>query len=84
MTLIEAMGSGMPIIASNVGGISDMLEDNVSALLIDSSAGQIADAILKIYSNRNLRKTLGYNAHNRANGFSAEMMAEKYYKVYLH
>lgn len=34
MTLIEAMGTGMPILASNVGGIPDMIENEKSGLLL--------------------------------------------------
>lgn len=45
MSLIEAMGTGLPIIASNVGGIPDMLTDKKDALLVIPEEDEIAGSI---------------------------------------
>lgn len=45
ITLVEAMGCGMPIIASFVGGVPDMIEDGVSGLLIQPTATDLVSAI---------------------------------------
>lgn len=78
MTLIEAMASGLPIIASNVGGIPDMFENGVSAILIQPTEEALIQAILKIIDEKELRRTLGMNALNVADTFSAKKMAEHY------
>ena len=81
MTLIEAMGSGMPIVATRVGGIPDMLDDK-SALLVPTEIEAIAEAFEKYYLNEDLRKTHGLAALKRAELFSAETMAKRYLSVY--
>ena len=82
MTLIEAMGTGLPIIASNVGGIPDMLKDNQNALLIQPDEDEIAEALEILYSDMNLRKELGIAAKEYSHVFSDNIMASEYIKVY--
>ncbi|MGO5542849.1 glycosyltransferase [Blautia sp. HCP3S3_H10_1] len=81
MTLIEAMGTGTPIIATKVGGIMDMLNDS-EAILIDCTEESIVLALQKIVNNCELQKKLGTNARKKAYKFSASTMAVEYLKVY--
>lgn len=83
MTLIEAMGTGLPIIASAVGGISDMLEDGASALLIQPTQQELEFALEKIYKDETLRKSLGESALKASKKFSSIEMARKYLEIYL-
>ena len=48
MTIIEAMGTGLPIVASAVGGVPDMLEDNVSGMLVPCDPEQTAQAVQEL------------------------------------
>lgn len=82
MTLIEAMGTGLPIIASNVGGVPDMLKNNIEGILVDLDEQNIAKAIFDLYDNENLRKKIGENALKRSQIFSSSMMASEYIKIY--
>lgn len=82
MTLIEAMGTGLPIVSSPVGGIPDMLEDEKSALLVKGEAEYIAEAFDRLYCNAKLRKKLGKNAKLQSEKFSSKEMAEKYCDIY--
>ena len=82
MTLIEAMGTGVPIVATNVGGIPDMLVNEESALLIEVHSHKIADALLRLARDENLRKRLGEKAKSESVKFSAKVMAEKYLEIY--
>ena len=82
MTLIEAMGTGLPIIASDVGGIPDMLMDQKDALLIAPKEENILVALESIYSDEEKRKRLGRNAWDKSAVFSAITMAKKYADIY--
>lgn len=82
MTIIEAMGTGLPIIASNVGGIPDMIEHNVSGLLIAPEAQALADAVEALSKDTSLRAHLGKGALQAVHRFSAEEMAEGYLSLY--
>jgi glycosyltransferase involved in cell wall biosynthesis len=82
MTLIEAMGTSLPIIAGNVGGIPDMLANGESALLIEPKINDIEEAMETLYSSEELRAKLGQAACRRSEVFSSEAMAKSYMKVY--
>ena len=82
ITLIEAMGSGLPIVASAVGGVPDMLEDGVSALLCECEDEKIADACCALIESEELRKGYGRAALGTAPKFSADTMASRYAEVY--
>lgn len=82
MTLIEAMGTGLPIIASDVGGIPDMLTNQKEGLLIASKEENILEALELIYSDEEKRKYLGRNALDKSAAFSAKTMAKKYADIY--
>lgn len=82
ITLIEAMGTASPIIATNVGGVPDMLENNIDAILTSVDSEEIANALVVLSDDLALRKKLGENALIRAKTFSSEEMAYKYMEIY--
>ncbi len=82
MTLIEAMGTGLPIVATSVGGIPNMLTNNESAILTAVESQEIADAFLKLAKDEGMRKKLGQNAFSRSLEFSSEKMAKEYIEIY--
>ena len=82
ITLIDAMATGLPIVATNVGGIPDMLKNNATAILVDVNEHQVAEAIMKLALDMNLRKTLGCAARMKARDFSVHEMKDRYIHVY--
>lgn len=82
MTLIEAMGTALPIVSTNVGGISDMLENGKEALLTDTTPEALCDAYYAVYSDDALREKLAAGAYIRSKDFSSETMAREYLKIY--
>lgn len=82
ISIIEAMGTGLPIVASNVGGIPDMISDSHDGILINPEDEIIADTLEMLLKDEALRKKLGENAKDSANRFSAVTMAEKYVELY--
>lgn len=82
MTIIEAMATGLPIVASNVGGIPDMVKDGRSALLVPCEPLAVAAACERLMESQALREALGENAIAESRRFSAEHMAERYAAIY--
>lgn len=82
ITLIEAMGTGVPILATDVGGIPNMLSNNESAILTSVDSQEIANNLVRLSEDIQLRKQLGQNALARSQEFSSEEMARQYIKLY--
>lgn len=61
-SLLEAMSCGKAVIGTNVPGIKEIIKHNENGLLCEPSADAIADAVLSLSDNPNLRQFLGENA----------------------
>lgn len=70
LVLIEALACGKPVIGSNVGGITEIITDDVGLLINPNDASTLSDAIDKIIGNDEFREKLASNARNRACDFS--------------
>lgn len=82
ITLIEAMGTALPIVATAVGGVPDMLRDGESAALCKCDTDAIAEACISLLESEALRESYGRAALEAASKFGAEHMAESYLKIY--
>ena len=59
MVLIEALASGVPVIAPNVAGIPELVQDGVQGLLFQRSDWKgLSEALLKLISDKDLRESL--------------------------
>lgn len=83
-TLLEAMALGTPIVASRVGGLAEVLQDSVTALLIPpGDAHALAQAILQLYGDPKLGLQLTEQAHRLQQAkYSLEAMVDSYLGVY--
>lgn len=58
-SLMEAVSSGLPCVASNIGGCEDLVFPNKNGYLIDSESPEgFADATIKILTNRDIREQM--------------------------
>lgn len=65
--IIEAAAAGLPAIGSNIYGIKDAIENNVSGLLFECrNISDLSSKIECLVKDEKLRKELGINARNRA------------------
>ena len=65
-SLMEAMALEMPCIASNVGGIPELIEHNVDGLIFEpKNPKKFADLIRLLLEDENLQKKLGINARKK-------------------
>ena len=70
LVLIEALACGKPVIGSDVGGISEIINDDVGLLVNPNDVSSISNSIDKLVDNEDLRVSLSRNARNRAKDFS--------------
>lgn len=83
MTVLEAMARRLPVIAPQVGGIGEIIEDGVEGFLLPNREPKaFAEKCLEL-QNDELRRRMGQAAREKVEGsFSAEIMARKYYRLY--
>lgn len=70
LVLIEALACGKPVIGSDVGGITEIITDDVGLLVNPTKVSSIAGAVDKLIDDEELRLILSMNARNRALDFS--------------
>ena len=70
LVLIEALACGKPVIGSNVGGITEIINDDVGLLVNPTKVSSIARAIDRMINDDNMRTVMSMNARNRAKDFS--------------
>lgn len=69
--LVEASACGLPVVATAVGGIPDMVEDGVNALLVTpGDADALAAAVLRVTRDRELASRLGRAAVENAQNYT--------------
>jgi glycosyltransferase involved in cell wall biosynthesis len=84
ISLIEAMISRKPVIASSVDGVADILTEGVNGLLVPPKDSQaLADVMGKLIEDSALRSDLAEHAHKTvADGYTATSMAAKVGEIY--
>jgi glycosyltransferase involved in cell wall biosynthesis len=83
--LLEAMAAGVPVVASAVGGIPEMVDDGVTGLLVDSPPrpDAVAEAVGRLAEDPELRRRLGAGARDRFEArFSADRWAARLRELY--
>jgi len=85
IVLLEAQAIGVPVLASNVGGIKEVIKDNETGLLFEPQNAQaIFEAVNALLSNQALAKKLIENAYAQVQAkFTLAKMVEAYEKLYL-
>lgn len=82
--LIEAMGVGLPVVATDVGGASEVIENGVNGVLIKpDDRNAIAGEILRLYRDEPLRNELAKAGMNSVRvRFTADRMVERHFELY--
>lgn len=84
LVLLEASISGVPVIATNVGGIPEIIEDSKTGLLVaPEDSKKLASAIRLLLTDRDLGQKLARGASQRIETrFRAKTMAERTGELY--
>lgn len=82
-TVLDAMSFGLPVVASRVDGLPEIVTDGETGFLVPSGdAAALADAVARLARDPSLRRRLGAAGRERAAGFSPEVMVEAYDRLY--
>lgn len=82
--ILEAMGARLPVIAYDVGGNSELVNDERGALVAQGNENDFAAAVIQLLSNANLRAELGSNARCFVEqNFGLEHIRAQYENLYL-
>ena len=83
IVILEAMCQGKAIVASNVGGISEMVIDNKNGFAVPNDITVFAEKIQYILSNDSVQKQFSdYSLQLYKNRFTNQKMVEGYLKIY--
>jgi glycosyltransferase involved in cell wall biosynthesis len=81
--LLEAMASGKPIVASNVGGIPDLVKDGQNGFLVrPGDVNGLSLAIKKLIEDKELRVKMGARGRTMAQSYGVEEMIRKIDDLY--
>ncbi|QNI01467.1 glycosyltransferase family 4 protein [Halomonas sp. SH5A2] len=81
--ILDVMQLGVPVIATDVGGIPDIVKHDQTGLLIPSGdADALANGILQLKDNSDLRQRLTKGATKNLDQYSPQTMAESYWHLY--
>lgn len=83
--LLEAQASSLPVVASNVGGIPESVEDGRTGTLVPhSDSAALAEAILKLLADRDLRESYGGRGRTKMQAeFELSSQAKELADIYL-
>ena len=63
---VEASACSLPLVATNVGGLPEVIEDNITGIIVPiRNPEKTAEAIEKVYLDRTLREALGRNGRRK-------------------
>jgi glycogen(starch) synthase len=80
---LEAMACGKAVVASNVGGVPEVIADNVTGLLVPAENPQVlAAAIKRLANDLDLQRRLGAAGRARAEGADWAAVASEYLTLY--
>ncbi len=85
IVILEAGLSGLPVIASNIDGIKEIIDDNQNGLLFEkANTDDLSDKLKTLLTDGEKRKELGESLQDKIkNNFDIKKIAEKYQKLYL-
>lgn len=84
LTLLEALSSGLPVVATKVGGIPEIIEDGRNGFLVPvKNPEEIAEKLLLLNADKELRLRLGSEARRTVlRKYTSEKIVGEYQKVY--
>ena len=84
MVALEAMACGTPVIASEVGGLGYLVQNDVTGYTIpDSDPAELCEKLASLLGDANLRESMGQRAAEYALDYAWEKIAARIVEVYM-
>jgi glycosyltransferase involved in cell wall biosynthesis len=85
LSLVEAMAMGLPLVGSRLGGIPEVIENDLNGFLVPpNDSGQLANALIRLLDNKNLAQKMGESSKKiYQEKFSLEHMIKTVEEDYL-
>ena len=83
MVLAESLSCGTPVVTTESGGVTDIVQDGKNGFLVGFNEQEISNAILKICEDKNLRNIMSLNGRQHIeNSFSINSIGNKILNEY--
>jgi glycosyltransferase involved in cell wall biosynthesis len=83
ISILNALAAGLPIVCTNVGGSSEIIENNINGLLFNpKDTIELSHAISKVISDKSLQKSFRKNNKKKAKQYSEDLIFPKIEKIY--
>jgi glycosyltransferase involved in cell wall biosynthesis len=85
ITLIEAMACAKPVVASNLPGVRNVIDDGINGYIFDvKQEGDLANRVNKLFSDNQLRDKMGQAGRAKVEKlFNQEILVQKLERLYL-
>lgn len=81
--MLEALASGLPLIATDTGGTKELVEEGKNGFIVKMKDSQdLAEKIEILMKDSDLRKRMGEASRKKAESMSWKNVAEKYFEIY--
>ena len=81
-SMLEAMVRGLPIIATDVGGTKELVNERNGFVVEKENTKQISEALEKLYNDRELAEKMGRASREKVRDLSWDKIAEQYIELY--
>jgi UDP-glucose:(heptosyl)LPS alpha-1,3-glucosyltransferase len=82
LVCLEAAASGLPLIATPVNGVRELVVDGESGFLVARDPAAIAGRLTELAQDRDLRARMGESARKAALGFGCDATVERHHELY--
>jgi glycosyltransferase involved in cell wall biosynthesis len=83
MAILEAMAKGICVVASNVGGIPELLDESCGVLVHPDDVAELADAITYVVTDHDARARFAANALKRIHDeFDVDVISRRFDELY--
>lgn len=82
LALMEAMSSGLPIVCTKIRGNTDLIEDGISGIFAENTPEAVAEAVLTLRRDPQLREALGTQAAQSVKRFDEAPVQARMKEIY--